>query len=356
MKFSLRPTSIDDLSMICQLLQRAFNASHDAPFLDPSVMAWKYWDCRNDWEGPRSYVLERDGVIVAHAGIYPLTFGAGEVRGVHMIDWASAKESPGAGLALLLKMDTMFDFIYSIDGSEMTRKILPAYGYVECARQWKGARPLRPLQQILKHQYRQILKHPYRDWKFAPRLVRNFLWALALPKAPDGCLHEGWKSEEIGPSEVSEKFYSQNMADACFSPRPPEFFEYLLRCPVMQIHLYGIQDKRGPKGHFAIGVLRGQARVVGVWLRDPYREAWQAAFSLAQQAATRLEGTCEIVAAGTEGPSEQGAAGSGLRIVGHTPVYLRNKKGKLALPPDFQFQLSANDGFFLDSGNSSYWT
>ena len=247
MKSYLRPTSIDDLSMVRQFLQRAFNTSHDAPILDPSVMAWKYWDRRDDWDGPRSYVLERDGSIVAHAGIHPLTFGAGEVRGVQMIDWASAKESPGSGLTLVQKLSTMFDFIYSIGGSEMTCKILPAYGFIEYARQWRGARPLRPFQQILTHQYR--------NWKLAPRLARNFRWAL--PKAGDSGLSGGWKFEQIGPGEVSEEFSSQSMADAHFSPRGPGFFEYLLRCPVMQVRLYRVQDQRGPMGHFAIGVLRG---------------------------------------------------------------------------------------------------
>lgn len=345
MKSSLRPTSVDDLGKLRQFLQRAFDSRQDAPFLDPSVMAWKYWDRRDDWDGLRAYVLERDGAIVAHAGIYPVAFGAGEVRGVQMIDWASAKESPGAGLALLQKLSTMFDFVYSIGGSEMTCKLLPAFGFVEYTRQWKGARPLRPLQQVLTHQYR--------NWKLAPRLVRNFLWAV--PKATGAGLLDGWRSEEIGPGEVCGKFHSQSMAEAHFSPRPPGFFEYLLRCPVMKIRLYGIRHKNAPMGHFAIGLLRGQARVAGLWLRDPGREAWQAAFSLAQQAA-RQEGACEIVVAGTEGPSEQAAAGSGLRIVGHTPVYLLNKKGKVTLRPDFQFQLSDDDGLFLDAGNSSYWT
>jgi hypothetical protein len=346
MNLFLRPTSIDDLSAIRQLMQRAFNIGPDAPFMDPSVMAWKYWDHRGDWDGPRGYVMERDGVIVAHAGIYPLTFGAGEVRGIRMMDWAAAKESPGAGLALLRKLDILFDFIYSIGGSEKLRRITDAYGYVECARQWKGARPLRPFQQILKHQYR--------NWKLAPRLIRNFIWSL--PKPSNSGLYQGWKSEEITPGDVSEEFYPQNMADACFSPRPPAFFEYLLRCPVMQMRLYGIRDDRGPRGHFAIGVLRGQARVAGVWLREPDCEAWQAAFSLAQQAAMRLDGAYEIMAAGTEGLSERCAARSGLHIMTHTPIYLLNKKKKLNLSPSFQFQLSDDHRFFLDSGDTSFLT
>lgn len=346
MKSSLRPTTIDDLGEVRSFLQRAFGVSPDAPFFDTAVMAWKYWDSRDDWEGPRAYVLERDGVIVAHAGIYPLAFDAGKVRGVQMIDWASAKESPGSGLALVQKLSTLFDFIYSIGGSESTRKVLPAFGFVEYAKQWKGARPLRPIQQILSHQYR--------NWKLAPRLVRNSI--LTLPKASLSRNHCDWIAEEISPGEVSEHIYSRDMPDTCFSPRTPGFFEYLLRCPVMQIRLYGIKDKHGPKGHFAIGVLRGQARVAGVWLAEPDREAWQDVFSLAQQAAHQIEGACEIVIAGSYGPSQQAAIGSGLRILGDSTVYLLNKKGKLTLPPNFQFQLSDYDGLFLDSGSTSYLT
>jgi hypothetical protein len=346
MKSSLRPTSIADLSALREFLQRAFNTSHNAPFLDPSMMAWKYWDRRDDLEGPRSYVLVRDEVIVAHAGIYPLTFDGGNIRGVHMIDWAAAKDSPGAGLRLLRELHTMFDFIYSIGGSEMTCKILPAFGFVEYARQWRGARPLRPFQQIVKHQYR--------NWKLAPRLLRNFLWAS--PNASEGRVVKGWKSKEIGSGDISQRFYSQRVADAHFSPRQPAFFEYLLRCPVMRIRLYDIRDKTESKGHFALGVLRGQARLAGVWLHDPDDETWQAAFSLSQQAARRLDGANEVVAAGTQGRSEQAAVQTGLRIMGHTPVYMLNKNQKLALPPDFQFQLGDNDGLFLDLGTASYWT
>jgi hypothetical protein len=346
MNFLLRPTSIDDLSRVRQLLQRAFNVSSDASFQNPSVMSWKYWDHRGDWEEPRSYVLEQDGVIVAHSGIMPVTFSAGKVRGIHMIDWVVAKEFPGAGLFLLQKLAAKFDFMYSIGGSEMALKILPAIGFKEYTHQWKGARPLHPLKQILTHQYR--------NWKLAPRLVRNLFWAL--PKKQHNGLLEGWRSEEIGPGEVSEEFYSQNMADTCFSPRPPDFFEYLLRCPVMPIRLYGIRDQRGSKGHFAIGLLRGQARLAGVWLQSADCESWQAAFSLAQQAAMQLEGANEIVVCGTDGPSALAATRSGLHIMENRPVYLHNKKGKFALPPNFQFQLSDRDAFFLDLGDASYMT
>ena len=93
MKSSLRPTSPGDLPALREFLARSFHMAPGSPFLDPAVMAWKYWDRRDDWSAPRSYVLEQNGAIVAHAGIWPMSFVSGPdlVRGVQMIDWASAK-------------------------------------------------------------------------------------------------------------------------------------------------------------------------------------------------------------------------------------------------------------------------
>jgi hypothetical protein len=346
MKLSLRPTTIHDLHDVREFLQRAFDSEDDAPFLDPALMRWKYWDPRGDWEEPRSYVLEQDGAIVAHAGIFPVSFNAGTVRGVHLIDWASSKQVPGAGRGLLQRLGTMFDFMYAVGGNARSRRILPTLGFAKYTKAWNYARPLRPLQ--------QILTHPNRDWKLAPRLLRNFVWSA--PKAAGDRSSPGWKAERIDPEAVSEEFYLGDMTKSRFSPRPPAFFEYILRCPALPMHLFGIADDRGPQGHFAIGVMRGQALVGGVWLRDPDKEAWCAAFSLAQQVAMEIEEANEIAISGTAGTSEQGAAQAGLHNVEYTPVYLLNKKGKLMLPADFQFQLCDSDAFFLDLGHSAYWT
>lgn len=346
MKSSLRPTSIGDLNALREFLARAFGVGPNAPSLDPALMSWKYWDRRDDWTGPRGYVLERDGAITAHAGIWPMIFGAGTdaVQGIQMIDWASARESPGAGLALVQKLAAMFDFIYSIGGSEMTCKALPAFGFSEFTREWRGMRPLRPLQQILTHQTR--------TWKLAPRLVRNWLWSIPKGSSP----YRNWNAIEIAPQEILREIDLAGVADARFSPRPPAFFEYLLRCPVARFSLYGIVENGELRGHFAISVLRGQARVAGVWLREPVHETWAAAYYLAQQTALRLKGAYEIVAIGSEGPSRGGVAEAGFRTMQGPFVYLLDKRRKLPLSPEFQFQICDDDVAFRDSGTASYWT
>jgi len=93
MKSVLRPTTPDDLSAVSELLLRVFGAGPDAPFVQSAVMHWKYWGPRADYSAPRAYVLERDGAITAHVGLWPLELNG--IPGVHMIDWASAPEAPG---------------------------------------------------------------------------------------------------------------------------------------------------------------------------------------------------------------------------------------------------------------------
>lgn len=330
MKSIFRAVTAEDAERVSLFLCRAFHASPDAPFLDRSLMAWKYFEPRGDWEGPRAYILERDGAIKAHAGIWPVTFSGGELRGIHMIDWASAADAPGAGLALVQKLAALFDFIYAIGGTEMTRKALPGFGFVEIGRQWIGACPLRPLRQITTHQYR--------NWKLGPRLFRNYFWSRQRKDVPESF-------EEISPDRIPAIPY-----DTRSSPRSPAFFEYLLRCPAARVRLYRIYDERGDKGHFALAVVRGQARIAGIW------GDFDAAFSLARQAALRLNDAFELAGGGTEGCSETAAVHSGLHIVGHLPVYLLNKRGNFKPGQDFQFQLSDNDVCFLDEGRYSYWT
>jgi hypothetical protein len=350
MKFSLRPTSASDLTALSQFLVRVFGAAPDAPFVQPAMMAWKYWDRRDDWTEPRSYVLEQEGVIVAHAGLWPMTFGpitsregTKPVRGAQMIDWASAREAPGAGLALCQRLSAMFDFIYSIGGSEMTQKVLPAFGFKEYGQQWRAACPLRPMRQILTHQYR--------NWKLAPRFARNWLWSIQ-GNSP----HPKWEAKEISPEQILPEAHSSIPESAVFSPRPPAFLEYLLRCPVARFRLYGIFDGGEPKGHFTIALVRGQARIARVWLRQPDQDAWAAVYYLARRFAERDKETCEVVVAGSGQTSSEGATQAGFHRMGAPAVYLLNKTKNLRLSPGFQFQLSDDDEAFLDTGSRSYWT
>ncbi|HEY4087178.1 MAG TPA: hypothetical protein VGM43_14635 [Bryobacteraceae bacterium] len=332
MKSVLRPTTPDDLPAVSEFLLRVFGAGPDAPFVQPAVMHWKYWGPRADYSGPRAYVLERDGAITAHVGLWPITLNG--IPGVHMIDWASAPEAPGAGLLIVQKLNAMFDFIIAMGGSAMTRTILPAYGFVEHTQQWKGARPIHPLRQILTHQHK--------NWKLIPRLGRNLMWSRGLSTPA------GWTTEQIAPEKVDS---------SSLVPRSAEFFRYLMACPVAPVHFYQMREGNTPRGHFVLSAIRGQARLAGLWLRETKPEYARAAYALAQVEGGKLAGANEFTAAGSGTVTEQAARESGLRLSDEmTPVFLLNKKKNLTLPPDFQFQPVENDGFFLDGGDYCYLT
>jgi hypothetical protein len=326
---TFRPTTAADEACLIEFLARVFAVSTRAPFLDRALLRWKYWTPREDYAEPRSFVLERNGVITAHAGIWPISIGTGQdrARGAHMIDWASDASAPGSGVALVQHLTRQFDFLYSIGGSAMTQRVLPAFGFKQVTETWMGARPLRPLRQVRFHQAK--------NWKLPARLARNVWWSVTPAR------HEknGWTAAEAQVADF----------DAPIScPRTQAFFSYLDRNPAIQVRLYRLFANCKTEGWLALSLLQKQARVIGIWLQTPSAANLRSAYLVAENAAASLGDACEISAEGSAGPSETAARQAGFRIARRTPVYLFQKSGTPLMP--FEFQLADNDEFFLSTG------
>jgi hypothetical protein len=105
-----------------------------------------------------------------------------------------------------------------------------------------------------------------------------------------------------------------------------------------------------------LSLVRGQARVAGVWLTDASEESYRGAYVLAHRVARGMAGACELAAKGTEGASERGAISAGLRMVSKAPVFVLNKKARFTPPAEFQYQLIDDDGAFLNIGRANYLT
>jgi hypothetical protein len=299
-------------------------------------MRWKYWDRRADYEGPRSYVLESDGQFIGHVGFWPLSFGG--VQGVHMIDWAASRSSPGAGISMVQRVARMFEFICALGGSETTVKVLPAFGFKVIAHTWEAGRPLRPLRQILTHQSR--------DLKLGGRLLRNIWWAAT----PASRVPPEWGIQEISPSDADAS------ASTHAFPRARGFFAYIAACPTAQFRIFRLTRRGEPAGIVLLSLVRGQAHVAGLWLTDACEESYRAAFVLAHRAGRRITGAYELVAKGTEGASERAAAAAGFRIRGKAPVFVLDKKARFQPPAEFQYQFLDDDGAFMDIGRADYLT
>ena len=211
-----------------------------------------------------------------------------------MMDWASDPHSPGSGVAVVQRLLKMFDFMYAIGGTEMTRKVLPAFGFAEVTEAWFGARPLRP--------FRQVLDHPIDNWKFPARLARNTLWSLH-PRPPKT---SEWR---LAPADLNQT--PPALAGTDRIQRSNAFFRYLQACPISSVTVYDLEKDGLLHGRLALSAVGEQSRVLGVWPAPGSVEALAAACTLVQAAASP---SSEIVIQGSTRESKALAIKAGFRI------------------------------------------
>jgi hypothetical protein len=323
-----RPTTVADEERLIEFLTRAFATDRRANFLSSAMLRWKYWDPRGDFAEPRSFVMERDGQIIAHVGLWPVTVrtGARVEHGIHAMDWAAAPQAPGAGVTLLMRLTERYDFVYGMGGSEITRTILPQLGFHTVAEALTWARPLRPWEQILKHQSR--------DLRLPLRLGRNVWWS----RRPSTAVPHGWVAVEPSAGRIGELV-------ALASERDESFFAYLQKCPVARSLTFHIENDGRKAGFFVLFVVGEQARVAGMWLENPSPEIWRIAFQLAQDAALKHTNASEIAARCTTEAGAIGAGQAGMRLRERIPVMLfRRDCAHEPLP--LQHQLCDSDAIF----------
>jgi hypothetical protein len=276
--------------------------------------------------------MEKDGRILAHVGLWPVTTRTGE-RGIHMIDWAADPQSPGVGLSLLQRLTKTYDFVYSIGGSEMTQSILPKFGFRTVADAQTWARPIRP--------WRQMFHHQSKGWRLPLRLARNIWWS----RAPARTVPRGWATIEPGAEGFTP----------LASERDASFFRYLAQCPTARCLTFHIVNDGRKAGCFALSVVGEQARLAGVWLENPSAANCLAAFQLAQDAALRCTAASELVLRCATEVGAAAAAQAGMRLRARTPVFLfRNGVAAEGLP--LQFHLCDNDSVFWEEPDAGFLT
>lgn len=342
MKSQFRPTDPGDEDRLRTLLAASFGVSPDLTFLRSDVMNWKYWLPRDDYHEPRSFVLEKDGKLLAHAGIWPLRMRSQSetAAGCHMIDWASDPSSPGSGVALVQRLTGMFDFIYAIGGSAMTQKVLPAFGFKRAGEVWSAARPVRPLRQVLTHQHR--------NWKLPVRLLRNAFWAFwpvnaSTPGAEQWTLTES----QFVPLQTSNT--------SAMAERTEGFFRYLEQCPALKISLLRIGRGSEIQGYVVLGFAGPQLRIGGILMRDASEQNLRAAHALIQKTAKQNAAICEVDAMGSTDESARAAVRSGFRMSGLTPVFLYRRKNGPSIYPT-TFEMYDYDALSRPYSGPAYWT
>jgi hypothetical protein len=341
MSSRFRATTPADAAAIAQLMRQAFDMPADHPGLSPAQLHWKYWRKHPDWEGSRGYVMERDGVLIAHGSVVPLTLAWRDrrLRIVHLIDWAAQKDATGAGIALMKRAGQLVDGVFAAGGSEMTEKILPALGFRDSGQAIRFALPLRPLA--------RFRGDSLNSWKPAARFARNLLWKLrAHPRVP-----HAWTARRVLPEDIGRVSFPmpQPCAGTALFERTFQEVRFLIECPAAPMELYLAERDGEACGYFVLALIGAQCRLVESWTSQD----WRALYALAINEALAHPGIQEIATA-VSAPAEIEA----LQQTGFHPcgqLSLRFWLPDKTSPDHLRYQLTDGDLAYLNDGSRTFW-
>jgi hypothetical protein len=341
-----RPTTADDLDDILRLFRDAFHPPENAQILDRTLLLWKYYAERPDFDGARSFGLEKEGRLVAHGCVWPfeLLRASEPLRGVHLIDWAADATSAGAGVTLLRRLLAQTGFVCSFGGSSDTRAILPKVGFRPLNEIRTYARPLRPLKQALTHQYRNC--------KLPVRLARNLFWRTV----PRLLWPAGWSAIPTSPRDIDPALFPTAVDGRLPCARSTDVLEYLSQCPSVPFTWYTIAKNGRPRGYFSLAVAHGQSRVADLWMTTQSVDDYAAAHTLAALVSLRDTSAAEIIATSCWDGCSQALSASGYRFVSATPIMVSGAATKELGDAPIDFHMVDCDFAFLHEGRVSYAT
>ena len=345
MKMELRLTTPRDFVALSNFLGQVFGASARALLLDEKHMEWKYWSARTDWAGSRSFIVERDGAIVAHAAVWPapVRVPGQTVPAITVIDWAAAPQYPGVGVWLLRQITAKVRLTVAIGGSEITRRILPVIGFRPHGELDWFARPLRPLG--------QALTTAERNWKLPARLLRNTFWRLWPPLA----IPRGWSAKSLAPEEVPDELWPQPFPATAVTARDSSVYRYFVDSPCTRHALFGLQKSGDLVGYFCLAFAPHVARIADLWLPSIRVEDWCAGFRTASVIAARQAGVYEVSACASTALGKEGLSRAGFRLRAASAVSLFGE-AKILEGRELHVQMLDNDASFLAADAPSYMT
>ena len=337
MKPSFRATTPADAENLGAFLRRTLNARPDNPMLSVPAMQWKYWDERPDWDGSRSYIVERDEQIVAHGAAWPVHLeGPTRLTGFYLYDWAADPASPGMGAAVLQRMANLVDLVWVAGGTAEAHRMRAATGFHTVAELSIHALPLRPA--------RLEMARERHGWKTPARWLRNVGLRYRAPAA-----EPGWQAVLCPPECLSPPSTAQPVFHSSLG-----FAAYYFRCPVARVRWYEVRHKGAYKGFFLLVATPGQVKLAEAAVQDADdRKAWQNLATLAAQAALDWPDANEIALWTTSPAFNAGLTDAGFLPRGKEELMVRDPGCKLAAT-QVHFQLLNGDTAFLHSGRPAY--
>ena len=346
MKLQFRKTSPQDAPAVAAFLQRIFEIDPGLPLIAPRHLHWKNWEARPDWPGSRGYVMTREEVIVAHGTVVPISCVSGEQRLniVHLIDWAADPKSVGSGVTIMRQIARLTDGILAVGGSEMTQKVLPAFGFKVRGEVTHFARPLRPLRRLTGEKP---------TLRAGARFARGVLWSLQAPAVRT----EGWTAIRIAPEQLESQAppWPCAVEGTAIIERTAETMAYLLRCPVTPMELYAVAKDGVHRGYFLLAHAPGQIRIADFHVDSEDRESWRALVQLAVLQAKRNPDAAELAAVGSDPVTRQALLDSGFHSRGDFALRLLPGKGGEFPAWPMRYQMIDSDAAYLHAGKDDYW-
>jgi hypothetical protein len=330
MSGTLRPTEQNDLPALSKFLVRAYEFDAADFHFDLRVLEWKYLFPRAIIPGCRSFILERDGSIVAHAGLCPVSFRlpAGEiVISQEIVDWAADPATPGLGVMIYRKLMQMAPASFVVGGAPVTRKIVPRMGFRHIAEAPTYAAWLRPWQEFQTRR---------------PRTLRSFLRLL------HGVSHPVRNRTDRGPGfeSVPVTAFDNSIQPVLNTSRPWTVCQrsvadlnYLLQCPHLKIRAFLLKREGMIRGYFVLAKSTWEGRILDISIDSNDANDWTEAYSAVTTAALLDPEICRIRTLATVPLLNQALQSSGYWCQYKDPIVLYDPNAKLtnALPLSFQY-------------------
>jgi hypothetical protein len=280
-------------------------------------------------------VVKKDEQIVGHGGIWPLHF-AGQLKVIHLIDWAASRTATGAGVLMLKKLAGLSDLLLTIGGSDDTRNILPRLGYKQAGEMKMQVKVVRP--------WLQFRKASNAGWKAPLRLARNTIWSLSsLPSVP-----KGWRTSRVSRFDFSmENLLGPSQHETLRPIRSVAGLNHILTCPAASFSAFQIFKDDEPGGYFVLSEVNGQTRIADLRLASENRETWKVASILAAEAAAAMPETCEIVAGFCAKQAHESFEQIGFRVRKKLPIFYYDPRKLLGNLQGFDLSLLDGDGCFM---------
>jgi hypothetical protein len=344
-RIDVHATGPRESAALAEFLGRGFDHRPGHALAPDAHMRWKYWTDRPDWEGSRSFAATIAGAVVAHAAAWPIRVCVPDrvLPAAHLIDWVSDPKYPGVGAWLLRQICARVRLMIATGGSEMTRRILPVLGFRPHGNVCCYARPVRPL--------RQLLTTPERNWRLAPRLVRNSFWRVLPPlNVPDG-----WSALPLAPGNVPPALWCQPSSGMAVTARDSGFYEYFVRSPSARHLLCGLEKKGQLVGYFCLAFAPHVARIADLWVRSTSVNDWRAGFMTAAAIAARQQDICELSAWASTRIGCAALRGAGFRLRERSTLSVFGDADVLN-GRELHVQMLDSDASFLAAGAVSYLT